>query len=66
MDIDTNVSRLPVALAVALRLRRAGADDALIGRALDIDPDGVETLIRLAEAKLHRIVGQQATAPPAS
>lgn len=59
MDIEPGVAKLPVALAAALRLRRAGADDILIARALDIDPDGVDTLIALAEAKLRRIIGQQ-------
>jgi DNA-directed RNA polymerase specialized sigma24 family protein len=59
--MEEALARLPVALAAALRLRRAGADDVLIAQALDIEPDGVETLIGLAEAKLRRLTSQ----PPA-
>jgi hypothetical protein len=59
VDSEPATARLPVALAMALRLRRAGADDILIAQALDIDPDGVETLITLAEAKLRRLTGGQ-------
>lgn len=46
---------LPVALAVALRLHRAGADRRLIGIALGIEPGGVEPLVQIAEAKLRRL-----------
>jgi hypothetical protein len=55
--MEEALPRLPVALAVVLRLRRAGADDVLIAQALDIEPDGVETLVSLAEAKLRRAHG---------
>jgi DNA-directed RNA polymerase specialized sigma24 family protein len=59
--MEEALARLPVALAAALRLRRAGADDVLIAQALDIEPDGVETLIGLAEAKLRRLTSQPPT-----
>ncbi len=57
--MEEALARLPVALAAALRLRRAGADDVLIAQALGIDPEGVETLISLAEAKLRGIMSRQ-------
>jgi DNA-directed RNA polymerase specialized sigma24 family protein len=57
--MEEALARLPVALAAALRLRRAGADDVLIAQALGIDPEGVETLISLAEAKLRRVMTRQ-------
>lgn len=63
MERDPDLARLPVALAAALRLRRAGADDVLIAQALDIEPDGVETLIQLAEAKLRRQQAQTGHPP---
>jgi hypothetical protein len=48
--------QLPQALAVALRLHRAGADAALIATALGIEPEGVPSLLIVAEAKLRHIV----------
>ena len=44
---------LPVALAIALRLRHAGASDELIATALGIEPEGVGSLLTVAEAKLR-------------
>ncbi len=47
---------LPVAYATALRLRAAGADPALIARALGIEAEGVGPLLALAETKLLRLL----------
>ena len=52
MDRDRALAELPVAHAVALRLRTAGADDGAIAAALGIDPAGVPALLEVAEAKL--------------
>ena len=55
MDGCELIRQLPLALAVALRLREAGADDGLIAAALAIEPDGVAPLLDLARAKLDRL-----------
>jgi hypothetical protein len=47
---DSLLRRLPLAHAVAVRLREAGADDELIATALDIEPEGVEPLMAIAAA----------------
>jgi DNA-directed RNA polymerase specialized sigma24 family protein len=52
MDRDRALAELPVAYAVALRLRAAGADNQAIADALGIDPAGVPALLEVAEAKL--------------
>jgi len=52
MDRDRALAELPLAYAVALRLRAAGADDQDIATALGIDPAGVPALLEVAEAKL--------------
>ena len=52
MDRVRALAELPVAHAVALRLRAAGADDRAIAAALGIDPAGVPALLEVAEAKL--------------
>jgi hypothetical protein len=54
---DSLLRRLPLAHAVAVRLREAGADDELIAVALDIEPEGVEPLLAIASAKLRRLGG---------
>ena len=54
---DSLLRRLPLAHAVAVRLREADADDELIATALDIEPEGVEPLLAIASAKLRRLGG---------
>jgi hypothetical protein len=54
---DSHLRRLPLAHAVAVRLREAGADDELIATALDIEPEGVEPLLAIAAAKRRRLGG---------
>lgn len=46
---------LPEALAVALRLRRAGVADSVVATALGIPVEGVRALIEVAEAKLAHL-----------
>lgn len=55
MDRSALIRQLPLALAVALRLHEAGADDELIATALAIEPAGVAPLLDLARAKLDRL-----------
>lgn len=50
------LGRLPHAHAVALRLRDAGADDAVIAVALAIEPESVPSLLAVAAAKADRIL----------
>lgn len=52
---DDDVHELPTAHAVALRLRRGGADDDTIARALGVDADAVPALVEIAEQKLAAI-----------
>lgn len=55
MNRDARIRRLPLALAIGLRLHEAGVADALIAAGLDIEPEGVAPAIELAKAKLHRL-----------
>lgn len=55
MDRAEQLRHLPIALAVALRMSEAGADQALIAAALGIEPECVAPLIMLAKAKADRI-----------
>jgi hypothetical protein len=55
IDRSGQIRQLPLALAVALRLHEAGADDELIAAALAIEPEGVAPLLGLARAKLDRL-----------
>jgi hypothetical protein len=57
VDHDEQLRHLPIALAVALRMSEAGADEALIATALGIEPESVGPLIAVASAKAERIAG---------
>ena len=59
MDRDEQLRHLPIALAVALRMSDAGADDALIAAALAIEPESVAPLLAVAKAKAERIARDQ-------
>jgi hypothetical protein len=52
---DTLIRRLPLALAIGLRLHEAGAPDTLIAAGLGIEPEGVLSMLELARAKLDRL-----------
>ena len=55
-DADLHaVASLPIAHAVLLRLRAAGAEDHVIAAALDIEVDAVPALAAIALAKLERL-----------
>lgn len=49
------LERLPRAYSLALRLRDAGVPAELIADCLDIAPEGIDSLLRLAEAKLAAV-----------
>ncbi len=55
MDRDARIRRLPLALAIGLRLHEAGAADTLIAAGLGIEPEGVPPVLELARAKLSRL-----------
>jgi hypothetical protein len=69
MDRAEAVRLLPEKYARALTLRDQGCDDAQIAAALDIVPEAIGPLLRLAEAKLERLldnppeVDEQLTVP---
>jgi DNA-directed RNA polymerase specialized sigma24 family protein len=50
------LAQLPVAYAVALRLSDLGVSTEMIAHALDIEPDAVGPLLRLAHAKLRELL----------
>lgn len=50
--MDDATGRLPTTYAAALRLREIGSTTEEIAAALDVPPESVDTLLRLAEAKL--------------
>jgi hypothetical protein len=52
---DARIRRLPLALAIGLRLHEAGAADALIAVGLGIEPEGVPPVLELAKAKLNHL-----------
>jgi hypothetical protein len=60
MDRDQALAELPMAHAVALRLRAAGADDQTIATALGIDAAGVPALLEVAEAKMSAELARDA------
>jgi hypothetical protein len=55
MDRDARIRRLPLALAIGLRLHEAGVTDALIAVGLGTEPEGVPPMLELARAKLCRL-----------
>jgi hypothetical protein len=59
VDRDSLIRRLPLALAIGLRLYEAGAPDTLIATGLGIEPEGVPPMLELARAKLSRIQTSQ-------
>lgn len=46
------IDRLPLPYSTALRLRAAGIPDGLIAECIGVAPEAIDTLMRLAEAKL--------------
>ena len=52
----TALAKLPDVYATALRLRDDGADDARVAAALGVDVSAVANVMRLAEAKLNRLL----------
>jgi DNA-directed RNA polymerase specialized sigma24 family protein len=46
------LERLPLPYSTALRLRDEGLSDELIARCVGIEPEAVDTMLALAEAKL--------------
>ena len=55
MGEEAALARLPEAYAAALRLRARGLSDSEIAQTLELEPEGVPTLLRLAEAKLAAV-----------
>jgi len=64
MDQATALSQLPETYANALRLRDAGLCDEAIARWLGVPEEAIAPLLRLAEAKLTRLMASDE--PPRS
>jgi len=58
-DYEAALRRLPEAHSLALRLRDSGADDDVICEYLRIEPEGLATLLELADQKLQRELRKQ-------
>jgi hypothetical protein len=56
VDRDQALRWLPEQYALALRLRDAGANSAVIAAALEVDVDAADTVLVLAESKLHELL----------
>jgi hypothetical protein len=61
---ETALRRLPEAHSLALRLRSAGVANDVVCRYLQIEPEGLETLIRVAEDKLDAELHKHRPAGP--
>jgi hypothetical protein len=60
MDDPELLARLPRSYSLALRLRAAGVDDALIADCVGVEPEALPTLLEIAAAKLDNIArGEQ-------
>jgi hypothetical protein len=55
MDDAEVLARLPRAYSLALRLRNAGVDDALIAECVGVDPEALPALLEIATAKLDNL-----------
>jgi hypothetical protein len=51
-DYEAALRQLPEAHSLALRLRSAGVADEVVCDYLHIEPEGLDTLLRVAEEKL--------------
>ncbi|BBZ11741.1 hypothetical protein [Mycobacterium branderi] len=51
---ETALRRLPDAHSLALRLRGAGVADEVICQYLQIEPEGLESVLELAQKKLEK------------
>lgn len=58
MNVAEAMAALPVVYADALRLREEGVSPADIARTLEVPGDAVANLLRLADAKLARLLGE--------
>lgn len=61
-DIDAHeaaLRRLPEAHSLALRLKSAGVADDIVCAYLRIEPEGLDTLLRVAKEKLHAELRKQ-------
>lgn len=56
MDRAEAIEHLPATHAAVIRLLDAGADEAVIAGQLDIHPTAVAPLVKVARAKLARLL----------
>jgi DNA-directed RNA polymerase specialized sigma24 family protein len=58
MEREQAMDELPETYAAALRLRGRGFDDDAIAAALSLAPEAVPPLLRVADAKLALLIGE--------
>jgi DNA-directed RNA polymerase specialized sigma24 family protein len=63
MDRGAALDRLPETYANALRLRDAGLSDDAIATRFGIPQEAIAALLRLAEAKLARLMASEQPSP---
>jgi DNA-directed RNA polymerase specialized sigma24 family protein len=63
MELDEAMAELPTAYAQALRLHGNGATNLDIATRLDIPLASVDTLVKLAEAKLTALLARPPRTP---
>ncbi len=52
---DDALNRLPLPYSIALRLRDAGVADAVIAECVGVEPEGLQALMEIAQAKLMAV-----------
>jgi hypothetical protein len=57
--VEAALRRLPEAHSLALRLKTAGVADEVVCDYLHIEPEGLDTLLRVASEKLHSELGKR-------
>jgi DNA-directed RNA polymerase specialized sigma24 family protein len=62
VDRDAALALLPPLHAHALRLRDDGLGDGAIAERLGLERDGIAPVLRVADAKLRRLMAEGATA----
>lgn len=59
MDDPKALAQLPRPYSLALRLRAAGVDEALIADCLGVEPEALPALLEIAAAKLDSLTSEE-------
>ena len=66
MDEEQAIRKLPETHAAAIRLRARGFDDNAIAAELDLPPESIAQLLRIADEKLNSLTAQPRPHDPAA